>query len=109
MQHRSDQIEIIGQALTGMMAVDVGEADRLPAKLFLQLQRGDLATVCLPAQIAIGRNAVSSAVCEKPTFNAGIRPIEAVDAECPFTRRETERHCDEKAAFESTEIGRASC
>src|ERR1700730_3249099 len=44
------------------------------------------------------------AISKKATLNAGIGPIEAVDAECFFIRRQAERHRDEKATFERADF-----
>ncbi len=63
-----------------MVAINMDEADRPFAELFPQLARGNLAAVCFPRQVAVACNAVGGAISQKTTFNAGIRPIEAVDA-----------------------------
>jgi hypothetical protein len=46
----------------------------------IQLARGNLTAVGFPRQVAIACNAMGGAIGNKTTFNAGIRPIEAVDA-----------------------------
>src|SRR5450631_2756476 len=74
------------------------------AEPFAQVGRRDFAAVGLPAQIAIGREAVSGAIGEEPAFDAGIGPIEAVDADRLFTRRQAERHGDEEAALEGADF-----
>src|SRR5262249_48566877 len=64
----------------------------------------NLPAVRFPRHVAIARNAVGGAIGKETTFNAGIRPIESVDAQSLFTRRQAERHRNEKAAFESTDF-----
>src|SRR5215831_18091405 len=104
MQDRSDQFQIVGQAFARMVAVDVNEADGPPAEPLAQFSRSDLAAVGLPGQVAITRNAVGGAIGKKTTFNAGIGPIEAVNAQGHFAGRKAERHGDEKAALESPDF-----
>ncbi len=47
---------------------------------------------------------MGGAVGEEPALDAGIGPIEAVDADSLLVRRQAERHGDEETAFEGADF-----
>ena len=53
---------------------------------------------------AVTRDSVGRAIGEKSTFDAGVGPIEPINAEGFFTDYQSERHSDKEATFESTDL-----
>src|SRR5262245_49905179 len=104
MQERCDQLQIIGQAVAGMLAVDMGEAYRAPAELLTQSVRRDRTAVRPPGHIATASDAVGGAIGVEPPLDARIGPVEAVDAQGCLSRGQAKCHCDEKAAFERADF-----
>src|SRR5262245_6105143 len=47
---------------------------------------------------------MGGAIGVEPAFDAGIRPVEAVDAQRFFARRKAERHRNEKPSFERADF-----
>ena len=74
------------------------------AKLASQVARRDFATVHLPTKEAVTLDSVGRAIGEKSTFDAGVGPIEPINAECFFTDYQSERHSDKEATFESADL-----
>src|SRR5262245_37707351 len=104
MHNRVNEFQVIGQASARVVAVDMDEPHGSLAKLVSQVARRDFAAVHLPAKEAVTRDSVGRAVGEKSTFDAGVGPIEPINAECFFTDYQSERHSDKEATFESTDL-----
>ena len=62
MQNRVDQFQVIGQASTRVVAVNMDEPHGSLAKLVAQVARRDFATVHLPAKEAVTRDSVGRAI-----------------------------------------------
>ena len=104
MQNRVDEFQVVGQASARVVAVDMDEPHGSLAKLVSQVARRDFAAVRLPAKEAVTRDSVGRAIGEKSTFDAGVGPIEPINAEGFFTDYQSERHSDKEATFESTDL-----
>ena len=85
MQNRVDEFQVISQAFARVVAVDMAEPHGSLAKLVSQVARRDLAAVRLPAKEAVTRDSMGRAISEKSTFDAGVGPIESINAECFFS------------------------
>src|SRR6516165_3007119 len=68
------------------------------AKLVSQVARRDLAAVHLPAKEAVTRDSVDRAISEKSTFDAGVGPIESINADCFFSDCQAEATADRSPA-----------
>src|SRR5215831_6933309 len=92
MQNWVDEFQVISQAFARVVAVDMDESHSSLAKLVSQVARRDLAAVHLPAKEAVTRDSVGRAISEKSIFDAGVGPIESINAECFFSDCQSERH-----------------
>src|SRR5213078_765689 len=86
-----------------MIAVEMPEANRA-AERPLNVIGAQVADVSLDRGIALARETEPRAMRMEKIKQARVRPVERVDAERVFARRQAERHRDEKAAFERADL-----
>src|SRR6185312_1861505 len=96
--------EVVAQAVARMMAVDMHKAQRLLPELAAEFRGANLAAVGLPGDEAVARDAVRRAIGEEAALDAGVRPVETVDAERGFARRQPERHGDKETTLEGADF-----
>jgi hypothetical protein len=104
MHERQGQREILGEALFGMLPVDVEETHVAFAQNGADFVRVHDAAVPLQSGEALRADAVAGAVGQEEILNAIVRPIEEINADGAFAGFERERHRDEEMTFEAADL-----
>ena len=98
------EVEIGGQLLARVIAVEMPEADR-PTQRLANIVRRKFARIALERDVAVPREPEPRAVRMKQIEQPVVRPVERVDAERALALGKPERHRDEEAALEGADLG----
>src|SRR5205807_10002674 len=112
-QRRLGQCHIEQQLFARMIAIEVPEAHflfsclltrLLPAERLSNVIDAEIADIRLDCCVSLAREPEPCAMRMKEIEQASVRPVERVDTERMFARREPQRHRDEEAPFEGPDF-----